>query len=125
MHILIAEIRVMLAEKREFQRYRPFNLNVRIAISPPPPDESILLAGTVLNMSQRGIKVRLNSPMPDAIPVSKIVIQVTLPESGLPVKIRGTIRHMNNNGEIGVQYHDEHSDKELDNMLFECVKRLH
>lgn len=113
----------MQLDKRKHPRYAaPEALNALITISPPLPDKSILLEGTVLDMSQRGIKIKLSSPVPVNIPESKILIDIVMPRSGLPVKIRGQIRHINDESECGINYLNEHSDDELDNLLFECIK---
>lgn len=112
----------MSIDKRQNPRYIPKNLNAVITISPPPPDELISLEGIVLDMSHRGIKIRLYSAMPPNIPTSKILINIVMPQSGLPVKIRGFIRHMNNESICGVNYHDDHCEDELESLLFECVK---
>ena len=112
----------MQTDKRECQRYSTSNLNAVITISPPPPDELISLEGTVLDMSQKGVKIKLHTPMPSGIPTSKILINIVMPQSGLPVKIRGFIRHMNEESECGINYDKNHSDDELNNLLFECIK---
>lgn len=109
-------------DQREFPRYSSSDLNAVITISPPPPDEWIQLEGTVLNMSQRGIKIKLHSAMPDDIPTSKILINIVMPKSGLVVKIRGHIRHINDEHECGINYHVDHSEDELKSLLFECIK---
>lgn len=109
-------------ENRKSPRYASSDLNAVITISPPPPEEGIHLKGTVLDMSQGGVKIKLHSAMPDNIPTSKILIKIVMPQSGLPVKIRGSIRHMNNESECGISYHDDHNEDELDNLLFECIK---
>jgi len=112
----------MQIEKRKHKRYTTSNIAAVITISPPPPDEVISLEGTVLDMSQKGIKIKLFTPLPDAIPTSKILINIVMPESGLPIKIRGSIRHIKNNSECGINYHQEHCDNELNELLFECIK---
>jgi len=112
----------MPIDQRKYPRYTSSNLNAVITISPPPPDEWISLEGSVLDMSQKGIKIKLHSPMPNDIPTSKILINIVMPKSGLVVKIRGFIRHMNNASECGIKYHNDHCEDELKNLLFECIK---
>ena len=112
----------MHRDQREYPRYTSLDLNAVITISPPPPGEWIHLEGTVLDMSQKGIKIKLHQAMPDDIPTSKILINIVMPQSGLLVKIRGFIRHMNDESECGIKYHEEHGENELKNLLFECVK---
>jgi hypothetical protein len=109
-------------DQRKFPRYTSSDLNAVITISPPPPDEGINLEGTVLDMSQKGIKIKLHSAMPNNIPTSKILINIVMPQSGLLVKIRGSIRHMNDESECGINYHQDHCEDELENLLFECIK---
>lgn len=113
---------MMQMDKREHPRYASSDLSAVITISPPPPDELISLKGTVVDMSQNGIKIKLHSAMPDAIPTSKILINIIMPKSGLLVKIRGFIRHINAESEYGINYHKDHKEEELENLLFECIK---
>lgn len=112
----------MQIDQREHQRYIPPDLNAVITISPPPPDDLISLEGTVLDMSHTGIKIRLHSAMPLDIPTSKILINIVMPKSGLPVKIRGFIRYMSEESECGIKYHKDHGEDELESLLFECIK---
>jgi len=109
-------------DQRECPRYASSGIKAVILISPPPPDEGIHLEGTVLDMSQKGIKIKLHSAIPGNIPTSKILINITMPKSGLPVKIHGFIRHVNDESEWGINYHKDHCEDELENLLFECVK---
>jgi len=113
---------MMLMDKREYPRYTSSDLSAVITISPPPPDELISLKGTVLDMSQNGIKIKLHSAMPANIPTSKILINIVMPKSGIPVKIRGFIRHISDESEYGINYHKDHKEDELKNLLFECIK---
>ncbi|WP_019029885.1 PilZ domain-containing protein [Colwellia piezophila] len=112
----------MQVDKREYPRFTSSDLNAVITISPPPPDELISLEGIVLDMSHKGIKIKLHSAMPHDIPTSKILINIVMPKSGLQVKIHGIIRHMNDKYEYGINYHKDHDKDELENLLFECVK---
>jgi hypothetical protein len=113
---------MMQMDKRKSPRYTPSDLSAVITISPPPPDALISLKGTVLDMSQNGIKIKLHSAMPNTIPTSKILINIVMPKSGLQVKIRGFIRHINAESEYGINYHKDHKEDELKNLLFECIK---
>ena len=112
----------MQMNKRESPRYSPSDLTAVITISPPAPSEWISLKGTVLDMSQKGIRIKLYSAMPNNIPESKVLITIVMPKSGLEVKIHGSIRHISEETEYGVHYHKEHCKEELNNLLFECVK---
>ena len=76
-------------------------------------------------MSASGIKIKLFSAMPDDIPESKITINVIMPQSGLPVVIKGIIKRLDNQSECGIQYFKEHPEEVVDNLLFECIKTTH
>lgn len=112
----------MQMNKRECPRYASSDLTAVITISPPAPREWISLKGTVLDMSQKGIRIKLYSAMPNHIPESKVLITIVMPKSGLEVKIHGSIRHINEESECGVHYNEDHCKDELKNLLFECVK---
>ena len=112
----------MQIDQREYPRYTSSDLHAVITISPPPPDALISLEGIVLDMSHKGIKIKLKSAMPNGIPTSKILINIVMPQSGLPVKIHGFIRHISDKSECGIHYHQDHSENELNNLLFECIK---
>lgn len=112
----------MQIDQRKHPRYTSSDLHAVITISPPPPDALISLEGTVLDMSYKGIKIKLDSAMPADIPTSKILINIVMPESGLPIKIHGFIRHMSEESEYGINYHEDHCENELSNLLFECIK---
>lgn len=112
----------MQIDKREHPRFTSSDLNAVITISPPPPDKLISLEGTVLDMSHKGIRIKLHTAMPQGIPTSKILINIVMPQSGLPVKIHGFIRHISKESECGIKYHEDHSDDELESLLFECIK---
>lgn len=110
-------------ENRNHPRFHPKGLTAKISIEPPPPKEKITLEGTILNISYTGIKIKLDSPFNEDIEKSIILINLTLPESGVPITIRGTIKHLNNNAEeFGLQYSESHTENEVDNLMFECIK---
>jgi len=109
-------------EQRKHPRYSTQDLSAVIVISPPPPNESISIAGTVMDMSRKGIKIKLTSALPQDIPTSRILINVKMPKSGLTFKISGSIRHINEQAEYGIHYDKKHSEDEVDSLLFECIK---
>ena len=109
-------------ENRKHPRFNPQGLVANITIAPPPPDEHILLDGIVIDMSYTGIRIKLSEMMPQDIPESKIKINLTLPDSGLPFTIKGVIKYMNDDSECGMNYSKEHSEQEIDDFMFECVK---
>ena len=112
----------MQRDQRKYPRYASSDLHAVITISPPPPNALISLEGIVLDISHKGIKIKLNSAMPDNIPTSEILIYIVMPKSGLPVKIHGLIRHVSDESECGINFHEDHSENELNNLLFECIK---
>lgn len=112
----------MEADKRSHKRFSPEGLTAHITIEPPPPDEEIIFDGVVVDMSYRGIKIKLNEPMEQGVEQGELKISIILPESGVPVSIRGMIRHIQAKQECGLQYADQHTEDELDGMMFECIK---
>ena len=82
-------------------------LAANITIEPIPPADEIILEGIVVDMSYTGIKIKLNKPLRGDIPVSDILIKLTLPESGVQVSIHGIIKHLNTGSECGLQYSEK------------------
>jgi hypothetical protein len=114
----------MNIENRKHSRVKPQSLTANITIFAPTDDTEIHLEGQVLDMSMAGIKIKLFSAMPENIPKSKIKINLLMPKSGLPVTIKGIIKRLDNDSECGIQYYKDHPDKEIDNLLFECIKSV-
>jgi len=112
----------MTEDNRKHPRFCPNELAASISIEPPPPDEKLTFDGTVVNISYTGIKIKLNTPLDIDIPNCLLHINLTLPESGVPVTIRGTIKHLNNNAECGLQYTEKNPEHAVDNLMFECIK---
>lgn len=113
----------MNIEKRKHTRYCPEGLTANITINPPPPSKKIILDGIIVNMSYTGIKIKLNTPIDTDLPDSEIIINLTLPESGVPVAINGIIKHFDNNSELGMQYTEDNPDCSVDKLIFECIKK--
>ncbi|MFT6898782.1 MAG: hypothetical protein ACJA13_003209 [Paraglaciecola sp.] len=111
-----------MIEKRKHVRFEPTGLLAIITIYPPFPHEKILLQGVVLDMSGSGIRIKLFSAMPTDIPESKMEINLTLPKSAFPIAIKGVIRHVNPQSEIGFKFADDNEKQEVDDLLFECIK---
>jgi len=61
--------------------------------------------------------------MPVNIPESKIRIDMEMPESDIPITIRGVIKHWNEQSEYGLHYSYEYPENEVDDLMFECIKR--
>ena len=108
--------------QRERPRFNPQGLDAVISISPPQPAEVINLVGNVVDMSYSGIKIKLHEAMPVDIPKSKIEINIKMPESNVPITIKGIIKHLNDDSECGVKYSNEHSEDKVDDLMFECIK---
>ncbi len=111
----------MQTDNRERKRFYPQGLAAHIIITPPQADD-VVFDGKVVDMSYGGIKIRLEQPFAQIIEQAEMRITLVLPESGVPVSIHGTIRHVVNQNECGMQYADRHTEFELDDLLFECVK---
>ena len=112
----------MEADKRIHQRFNPEGLAAHIIIDPPPPDEAIIIDGLVVDMSYSGIKIKLKQPFMQDVEEAELRISIVLPESGVTVSIHGLIKHVQAQHEFGLQYAERHTEDELDNLMFECVK---
>lgn len=112
----------MEADKRSHIRFNPEGLAAHIIIDPPPPADEIVIDGLVVDMSYSGIKIKLKQPFGQEIEEAELRIYIILPESGVPVSIHGTIKHVHKQDEYGLQYSEHHTEDELDNLMFECVK---
>ena len=111
----------MLQENRFRKRFHPEGLAARIIINPALEGE-IIIEGQVLDMSYGGIKIKLKEPFVHAVEEAELSISLVLPESGVPVSIRGRIKHIVNREEYGLKYCERHTEFELDDLMFECVK---
>ncbi len=114
----------MDTEKRKHLRFNPTDISASITIETEAHIEKQVLAGTVVDMSYSGIKIRLNQPLKEDIENMEILIALNLPESGVPVTIKGMIKHLNETTEYGFQYQDI-KEQEMDQMMFECIKVSH
>lgn len=112
----------MEADKRIHKRICPEGLIAHLIIDPMPPGEEILLDGEVMDMSYSGIKIKLNRPLTQDFQQAELKISIILPESGVTVSIRGIIRHVQKSHECGFQYDCQHTEEDLDSLMFECVK---
>lgn len=112
----------MEADQRIHKRFNPEGLTAHIIIEPPPPDAEIVINGVVVDMSYKGIKIKLAEPLNPEVDHAELRISIILPESGVSVSIHGMIKHIQEKHECGVQYADQHSEEQLDNLMFECVK---
>ena len=108
-------------ENRDRKRFNPEGLAAHIIID-PPLGGVIIIDGQVVDMSYGGIKIRLKEPFAHAVEEAELRIALVLPESGVPVSIHGMIKHVVNQDECGFQYAEKHTESEMDDLMFECVK---
>lgn len=111
----------MYLENRDRKRFNPEGLAAHIIID-PPLGGVIVIDGQVVDMSYSGIKIRLKEPFAHVVEEAELRISLVLPESGVPVSIHGTIKHVVNREECGLQFAERHTEIELDDLMFECVK---
>jgi hypothetical protein len=109
-------------EKRQHPRYNPVGLNVQVTICDQESETEITYQGSVVDLSYSGIKIKLTRPMDANISNSEIRIDMTLPESGVPLTIRGIIRHLTDYHEYGLEFTQNDSSNKLDDLIFECIK---
>ncbi|MDD2761115.1 MAG: PilZ domain-containing protein [Methylomonas sp.] len=112
----------MEEEQRNHKRFNPAGIAAHLIIDPPPPAEEIVIDGHVVDMSYSGIKIKLKQPLGCDVEEAELRIYIILPESHVPISIHGMIKHVQESHECGLQYADQHSEGELDNLMFECVK---
>jgi hypothetical protein len=110
------------ADKRIHQRFCPQGLKAHIIIDPPPPDAEIVIDGCVVDISYSGIKIKLKRPLEQQVDNAELRISIVLPESGVVMRIHGMIKHIQEQQQCGLQYSDQHTEDELDNLMFECIK---
>ncbi len=109
-------------EQRNHKRFHPAGIAAHIIIDPPPPAEEIIIDGQVVDMSYSGIKIKLKQPFGYEVEEAELRISIILPESHVPVSIHGMIKHIQDGHECGLKYADKHTEDQLDNLMFECVK---
>lgn len=108
-------------ENRQRIRINPEGLTALISIKTPNKTE-VMIDGQVIDMSYGGIKIRLRQPFSQLPEEAELRITLVLPESGVPVSIHGQIKHLLNQCECGLEYGQQHSESEFDDLMFECVK---
>jgi hypothetical protein len=88
-------------------KHPPFNFNglrVNITLIPVASSEKITLAGTLVDISYTGIRIKLSNEIHPDLPDSKIKMDFIMPASGVPVSIHGILRHVNAQVEHDLQY---------------------
>lgn len=108
-------------ENRDRKRFNPEGLTAHIIIDPTQGSE-IVIEGHVVDMSYGGIKIKLKEPFSHMVEEAELRISLVLPESGVPVYIHGMIKHVVDQEQCGLQYADKHTENEMDDLMFECVK---
>ncbi len=73
-------------------------------------------------MSYSGIKIKLPAAMSENIPQSKSRIDIKIQGSGIPITIRGVIKHWKDDSVFGLHYSHEHPENEVGDLMFECIK---
>lgn len=116
-------------DKRKYPRFSLKGVHANIMISNPVDDSSICLEGSMVDMSYSGIRIKLDAAMPEHLPAGKakssnVKIVLTLPSSGMCCTIKGAIRHINTESEVGLHYSDYHKENEVDAFMFECIKHV-
>lgn len=109
----------MKPERRNHHRVKAQNIKADV-LSIHPSEPELSLSGEIIDISRTGIRIKLNEPI-DKNVNDKLKITMTLPESGAPVVVHGTLKHLHSDKEYGVHY-THHIDGSVDDMLFECVK---
>lgn len=112
----------MEKDNRDRKRFNPEGVAAHIIIDPPPPEEEIVMDGKVVDMSYGGIKIRLNRPLVHDVEEAELRISLVLPESKVPLSIHGTIKHVVDSHECGLQFSDKHTEDDMDGLMFECIK---
>jgi len=112
-------------DKRKHRRFYPDNFLASITlILESSPKKKIKIEGTVVDMSYTGIKIKLDSPIDEDIQEAEIHINLMMPESGVPITIKGTIKHLQNKSEYGLQYSEKDLGLDIDHLMFECIKEV-
>ncbi len=82
----------------------------------------MLLTGKILDISYRGLRIRLNHPPATNLDNCQIKIVFELPQSGVKLNISGKLCHCQQNIHLGLQFTGPLPEQQLDALLFECVK---
>jgi len=109
----------MTPDRRDHHRIKPKNIQANVH-SLHPSEAETSLNGEILDISRTGIRIKLSKPLGKSVN-HNLKITMTLPESGTPCIVHGTLKHQHSDTEYGLHYTD-HVDGSVDDMLFECVK---
>jgi hypothetical protein len=111
-----------MVEKRQHSRILVQDLHAEICVTEPGACQQSILQGSVIDMSNSGIKIKLLSPMPHTSSMSKISIVLTNSNLSNPMTIKGMVRHISVNNECGVAFSNQTENADIDEFLFECVR---
>jgi hypothetical protein len=112
----------METDKRKHVRLCPDNFLATITLIPQPPEKQISFDGTVVDISYDGIKIKLDKPITANIEKAEINIDLKMPGSGVPLTIKGNIKHLCNKSEYGLQYSEENTGSDIEHLMFECTR---
>lgn len=110
----------MNRDQRQHARFNPEGLMARVTLEHEALDQ-IYVNGEVINISHSGIRLKLAEPLHAQIN-DKIKIQLILPESGIPLTIRGIIKHEITENEFGLHYDNPPSKNDYEDIILECFK---
>ena len=112
----------MKKERRSQNRVIPKDLQANVHQIDIPAQE-VTLNAEIMDISRTGIRIRLNKPLKKK-PLNKVKISMYLPDSGTPFSVNCIIKNQHSDKEYGLSYSDEdqHTQKSIDDMLFQCVK---
>jgi hypothetical protein len=110
----------MQQERRNHPRFTVDGIKAHLTIKRPAND-TLEFEGEVIDLSYTGIKIHLDSPLPEESE-GWVSIVLILPNSQIPVAIRGEIKHLCQGTHYGVQCDDTLPKDAYDELLFECVK---
>ncbi len=109
----------MKTERRNHQRVKANN--IKAGIYPVHTTEKeIDINGEIMDISRTGIRIKLKQPLKKSVN-DKLKITLTLPQSGAPFTVHGTLKHLHSDTEYGIHYTD-HVEGSIDDILFECIK---
>lgn len=111
-----------MLEKRQHPRVKIQELHAEICVSAADPFQRCILQGSVLDMSNTGIKIKLLTAMPKIPAHSNISIVLTNVNLSTPLKIKGMLRHVSADNECGIAFSSQTSTLEVDEFVFECVR---
>ncbi len=107
-------------DQRQHARFNPEGLVAHVTLENEALDQ-VYVNGEVINISHSGIRLKLTEPLLAHVN-DKIKIQLILPESGIPLTIRGVIKHEIADNEFGLHYENPPSKNDYEDIILECFK---